>query len=124
MADHNDLGKWGEDEAVSFLERQGYEVLERDWKMGKRDLDIIAVTENRDTLVFVEVKTRQSDDLQEPEEAVDKMKMRNLAVAANAYVKLHDVQQEIRFDIVSVVGRKSHVEQIEHIEDAFNPLLV
>ncbi len=124
MAEHNDLGKWGEDEAANFLERKGYEVLERDWKMGKRDLDIIAVTENRDTLVFVEVKTRRRAELQEPEEAVDKIKMRNLAVAANAYVKLHGVRQELRFDIVSVVGRKSKVEQIEHIENAFNPLLV
>lgn len=124
MAEHNDLGKWGEDEAANFLERKGYEVLERDWKMGKRDLDIIAVTENRDTLVFVEVKTRRRAELQEPEEAVDKIKMRNLAVAANAYVKLHGVRQELRFDIVSVVGRKSEVEQIEHIENAFNPLLV
>ncbi len=124
MAEHNDLGKWGEDEAACFLERQGYVVLERDWKVGKRDLDIIALTESQETLVFVEVKTRQSDDLQEPEEAVDKLKMRNLAIAANAYVKLHDVQLDLRFDIVSVVGKNSQVEQMEHIENAFNPLLI
>lgn len=124
MAEHNDLGKWGEDEAVGFLERQGYIVLERDWKLGKRDLDIIVVNESRDTLVIVEVKTRQNADLQEPEEAVDGKKIRNLAVAANAYVKSHNIQQEVRFDIVSIVGSKPHVERIEHIENAFNPLLI
>lgn len=124
MAEHNDLGKWGEDEAAQFLERKGYVILERDWRMGKRDLDIIALTENQETLVFVEVKTRQSDDLQEPEEAVDNRKMRNLAIAANSYVKLKQVQQDVRFDIVTVLGRGKQVDGIEHIEDAFNPLLI
>lgn len=124
MAEHNDLGKWGEDEAARFLEGRGYVILERDWKLGKRDLDIIALTENQDTLVFVEVKTRQSDDLQEPEEAVDDKKMRNLAIAANSYIKLNQVQQDIRFDIVTVLGKKKQMDSIEHIEDAFNPLLI
>jgi len=124
MAEHNDLGKWGEDEAARFLEGRGYVILERDWKLGKRDLDIIALTENQDTLVFVEVKTRQSDDLQEPEEAVDDKKMRNLAIAANSYIKLNQVQQDIRFDIVTVLGKKKQMNSIEHIEDAFNPLLI
>lgn len=124
MAEHNDLGKWGEDEAARFLERKGYEILERDWKMGKRDLDIIAVTEDRQTLVIVEVKTRKSEEYQEPEEAVNVSKMRNLAIAANAYIKQKELMQEVRFDIVSVVGGQSAVDHIEHIEDAFNPLLI
>lgn len=124
MAEHNDLGKWGEDEAARFLEQKGYEIIEQDWKMGKRDLDIIALNEDRDTVVFVEVKTRSDDDYQEPEEAVDVMKMRNLAIAANAYVKLNNLDWKVRFDIVSVIGCCSHVENIQHFEDAFNPLLV
>lgn len=124
MAEHNELGKWGEDEASSFLQRKGYVILERDWKMGKRDLDIVALSEDQCTLVIVEVKTRQCDDWQEPEEAVDVAKMRNLAIAANRYVKLNQIQQTIRFDIISVVGSIRHVDHIEHIEDAFNPLLI
>lgn len=124
MAEHNDLGKWGEDEAGRYLESRGYVILERDWKCGKRDLDIIALNEEQDTLVFVEVKTRRNDDLQKPEEAVDERKIRNLAVAANSYVKLNKVQQDIRFDIVTVLGKRNQMESIEHIEDAFNPLLV
>ena len=124
MAEHNDLGKWGEDEAALFLERKGYIILERDWKMGKRDLDIIALTEDQQTLAVVEVKTRKSEDYQEPEEAVNCAKMKNLAVATNAYVKLKKVMQEVRFDIVSVVGTPPCADDIIHIEDAFNPLLV
>ena len=109
---------------ISFLEQKGYSILERDWKWGKRDLDIIAVTEDRQTLVFVEVKTRSSEDLQEPEEAVDNAKMKNLAIAANAYVKAMNAMQDIRFDIVSIIGKRKCLERIEHIEDAFNPLLI
>lgn len=124
MAEHNDLGKWGEDEAALYYEDRGYEILERDWKVGKRDIDLIALTENKDTLVFVEVKTRQNNDLQEPEEAVDVKKMRNLAIAANAYVKLHGLDMDVRFDIISVIGKCSCVESIECFEDAFNPLLI
>lgn len=112
MAEHNDLGKWGEDEAALYYEDRGYEILERDWKVGKRDIDLIALTEGKDTLVFVEVKTRQNNDLQEPEEAVDVKKMRNLAIAANAYVKLHGLDMDVRFDIISVIGKCSCVESI------------
>ena len=124
MAEHNDLGKWGEDEAALYYEDRGYEILERDWKVGKRDIDLIALTEDKDTLVFVEVKTRQNNDLQEPEEAVDVKKMRNLAIAANAYVKLHGLDMDVRFDTISVIGKCSCVESIECFEDAFNPLLI
>lgn len=124
MAEHNDLGKWGEDEATLYYEDKGYEILERDWKVGKRDIDLIALTEDKDTLVFVEVKTRQNNDLQEPEEAVDVKKMRNLAIAADAYVKLHGLDMDVRFDIISVIGKCSCVESIECFEDAFNPLLI
>ena len=124
MAEHNDLGKWGEDEAALYYEDRGYEILERDWKVGKRDIDLIALTEDKDTLVFVEVKTRQNNDLQEPEGAVDVKKMRNLAIAANAYVKLHGLDMDVRFDIISVIGKCSCVESIECFEDAFNPLLI
>ena len=87
MAEHNELGKWGEDEATLYLENEGYVVIDRDWKDGKRDLDILAVSPDGKTLVVVEVKTRSGEEYQQPEEAVDAKKMRNLALAANTYVK-------------------------------------
>ena len=104
MAEHNELGKWGEDEATLYLENEGYIVIDRDWKAGKRDLDILAVSPDGKTLVVVEVKTRSGEEYQQPEEAVDVRKMRNLAIAANTYVKEQKVEKELRFDIVTVVG--------------------
>lgn len=87
MAEHNDLGKWGEDEAALYLEDEGYTIIDRDWRLGRRDLDILAYTPDGNTLVVVEVKTRTGEEYQQPEEAVTPGKMRNLAIAANAYVK-------------------------------------
>ena len=69
MAAHNELGKWGEDLASDYLEQKGYTIMERDWKSGRRDIDIIARDGN--IVVFVEVKTRRSSVFGEPEEAID-----------------------------------------------------
>ena len=124
MAEHNELGKWGEDEAASFLEDEGYTVIGRDWKIGRRDLDIIAISPDGDTLVIVEVKTRAEGEYQKPEEAVDKRKMRNLAIAANAYAKECRIDKNMRFDIISIVGKGHQVESLEHLKDAFNPMLI
>ena len=91
-----------------------------------RDLDIVALTEDMLTLVFVEVKTRASDYVVSPEEAVDRQKIRNLGIAANAYVKQNDISLDLRFDLITVVGneRDSTDPVIEHWENAFNPMLV
>lgn len=124
MAEHNELGKWGEDEAELYLKEQGYMVVERDWKIGKRDLDIVAYTPDGKELAVVEVKTRATDDYLRPEQAVDRRKMRNLAIAANAYVKKMRVDKVVRFDIISIVGSCHQVKNLEHIVDAFNPLLI
>lgn len=124
MAEHNDLGAWGEDRAASYLEEQGYVIAERDWTVGKRDLDIIALSDDKKFLVFVEVKTRRDDELAEPEQAVDAAKMRNLAIAANAYIKMNEVDLPVRFDIISIVSKGKEDRRIEHIVDAFNPMLV
>ena len=87
-------------------------------------MDILALSPDGKTLVVVEVKTRSGDEYQQPEEAVDGRKMRNLAIAANAYVKEHQVDKELRFDIISVVGVGHQVEHLEHLKDAFNPMLI
>ncbi len=124
MAKHNDLGKWGEEEAAEFLAKKGYVILERDWRLGHYDLDIVAMTEDSMYLVFVEVKTRQTDEVEDPAQAVDIRKQKNLAFAADKYIKSHPVSQEIRFDIISIVGSPTGEVHIEHIEDAFNPMLI
>ncbi len=123
MARHNDIGKWGEDLAAETLLGKGYAIVARDWKSGHRDIDIIARSPDNRTIVFVEVKTRTQDVVLKPEDAVDEKKIRNLAYAADNYVKMFEVVDELRFDLISIVGENPEVAKVEHIVDAFNPLL-
>ena len=124
MARHNELGKAGEDFAASYLEHAGYGIIERDWRQGSRDIDIVARTEDGTTVVFVEVKTRSSDAIVRPEDAVDARKIRNLGRAADAYVKERAIWDELRFDLINIVGTAPENFKLEHVIDAFNPLLV
>ena len=85
MAEHNELGRWGERKATEYLEAQGYTIWERNWHTGHRDIDIIAYKDN--TLVIVEVKTRRNNVFMEPEMAVNRKKAHSIMIAANLYVK-------------------------------------
>ena len=115
MAAHNELGKWGEDTAAEFLQRNGYQIIERDWKSGRRDIDIIATDGSE--VVFVEVKTRRNRLYGDPEEAVDYHKLQNLQQAISHYVKFRNIRQDIRFDIISVVGTIGSEPDIQHIQN-------
>lgn len=115
MAAHNELGQWGEGLAAAYLQEKGYEILERDWKSGHHDLDIIAKDDS--TLVFVEVKTRRSRLFGDPEEAVDYKKRQSLQLAINHYVKSHRCSRQVRFDIISIVGTIGSKPEIDHIID-------
>jgi putative endonuclease len=115
MAAHNELGKWGEDMAAAYLLEKGYSILERDWKSGHHDLDIIAQEGN--TLVVVEVKTRRNRLFGDPEEAIDYKKRRSLLSAINHYAKTHHTCRSVRFDVISVVGMIGTTPEIDHIKD-------
>ena len=115
MAAHNELGKWGEDLAARYLQQRGYVIVERDWRSGHRDIDIVAL--DGDTAVFVEVKTRRSRFFGEPEEAIDYRKRLSLQTAISHYVKMRHINCEIRFDIVTVVGTMDSEPEIDHIKD-------
>ena len=104
MAAHNELGQWGEDLAAAYLQGKGYQIVERDWKSGRRDIDIIARNE-AGTIVFVEVKTRRSRVFGEPEESIDFRKLQSLQLAINHYIKSHRINGKVRFDIISKVPR-------------------
>ena len=119
MAQHNELGKWGEDMAAKFLEEKGYHIVARDWKDNHKDIDIVAI--DTDTLVFVEVKTRRNDYFLQPEQAVNGKKIKNITLAANRFIKMHQIDLQIRFDIISIVGTDESNCKINHIEDAFLP---
>ncbi|MBQ8968529.1 MAG: YraN family protein [Bacteroidaceae bacterium] len=112
---HNDFGRWGEEVAADYLESKGYRILERDWRSGHRDIDIVA--RNVDSVIFVEVKTRRTNDFGEPYEAVNYQKKRNLLSAINHYIKYKHLDLHARFDIISIVAQDMAEPEIKHIED-------
>ncbi len=116
MADHNDLGKLGEEIAADFLITNGYEILETNWIFQKAEVDIIAIKEN--ILSVVEVKTRTSSDFGLPQDFVKPKKVKLLVKAINEYILLNDMDVEVRFDIISILVINK-VPEIEHLEDAF-----
>jgi putative endonuclease len=118
MAEHNDLGKEGEERAVAFMAREGYEILEQNWMYNHKEIDLIACKDN--LLIIVEIKTRSTDDWEHPEEAITDRKIRYLVDATEAYIIENDLDMEVRFDVISVIphGREW---KIEHIKEAFYP---
>ena len=119
MIEPHQLGRLGEELAAEYIIKKGYQILERNWHSGHKEIDIIAL--DGTTLVVVEVKTRKSDDYGEPNIAVGKDKQRFLIWAADAYVRKRQLEVDVRFDIISIVISDDEPE-IEHIEDAFIPL--
>ena len=116
MASHNDLGKKGEALAEEYLSRNGYQILAKNWRYLKAEIDLIAQKE--DTLAIVEVKTRSSVDIVSPEAAVNKKKIKLLVAAANEYVIQQNLDVEVRFDIISI-HKKGEKYNLNHIKDAF-----
>ena len=116
MADHNDLGKLGEELAVDFLQQNGYEILETNWVFQKAEIDIIAQKVN--ILAVVEVKTRSSIEFGLPQDFVKPKKIQLLVKAVNEYVIANDLDVEVRFDIIAI-HKDAKDFSIEHIEEAF-----
>lgn len=120
MAQHNELGKKGEELAVKHLQQNGYEILDRNWEYQKAEIDIIAKKEN--ILAVVEVKTRSSLDFGSPQDFVKQKKIRLLIKAVNAYIndreKDFEDDLEIRFDIIAI-HKTEEILAIEHLTDAF-----
>ena len=104
MAQHNELGQWGEAQAARFLQQ------------GHRDIDLIALDGN--VIVFVEVKTRRNNNFTEPIDAVNYHKLQNLRRAINHYIKYRHVNNAVRFDIIGIVGTPEEgAPKIEHFVD-------
>lgn len=104
--------------AGRYLLGKGYAVLHYNWRSGHKEIDIIA--RQRDVLVFVEVKSRSSEEFGSAADAVDYKKIKRLISAAESYILRNRVDLKFRFDIVTVVGN-CEPYRIEHIEDAFHP---
>ncbi len=117
MAQHLETGKEGEDKASEFLAGKGYEIMARNYRHRHAEIDIIA--KKAKMLIFVEVKTRRNLSYGFPEDFVDYAKTRLIMKAAENYIFEIDWQQDIRFDIVSVIINQNET-RIKHIEDAFS----
>jgi putative endonuclease len=120
MAESHDLGQKGEDLAADHLKKAGFNILFRNWKWGKHEIDLIA--ENHDFVVFVEVKTRTVDYQMHPVTAVTREKQKSIIFAADGYLKKFNIDKESRFDIITIIKSGEKFE-IDHIEDAFYPTL-
>ncbi|ARV09563.1 hypothetical protein BTO05_07880 [Winogradskyella sp. PC-19] len=116
MAQHNELGKKGEQLAVDFLLKDDYEIVERNYRFEKAEVDIIA--QKKDILAIVEVKTRSTTDFGNPQDFVKPKQIKNLVKAVDEYVTVNDLDVEVRFDIIAIVKEKGKFK-IEHLENAF-----
>jgi putative endonuclease len=113
-----ELGKKGEEKALRFLKKRGYRIIEKNYVCKMGEMDIIA--REKDTLAFVEVKTRTSTEFGPPQMAVTASKQRQLSKVALNYLKekqLEDVKA--RFDVVAIL-LEGKGEEIELIRDAFD----
>ena len=118
----NPIAIIGEKEAAKMLEAKGFRIVERNWRMGHLEVDLIA--ESKNEIVFAEVKARTStfgDRM--PEEYVDEDKKRRMTAAANAYIKYRKIEKLPRFDIIGILVNPNTSEIIYrgHLENAFQP---
>lgn len=120
MAESHNLGQKGEDLATDHLKKAGFKILSRNWKWGKHEIDIIA--ENKDLIVFVEVKTRTDDYQMHPVTAVTSEKQRSIIYSADGYLQKFNINKEGRFDVITII-KTGESFQIDHIEGAFYPTL-
>ena len=114
-----DLGNIGENIAIELLLSKGYNILERNWRFRKAEIDIICKKDN--ILVFVEVKSKSYKYFGEPEESISVYKENLIIDAGNQYMLSVNHMWEIRFDIISVIFDKNNNATITHFKDAFFP---
>ncbi len=111
------IGNYAEDAAVDYLRREGFMILERNWRSGQLEIDIIA--QRWDTIHFVEVKSRAIGGWSSPEEAIDKRKINALRRGARAYLAYHRIALQYQFDMVAVETLQGKIEELRYIERIF-----
>ena len=116
MAQHNQLGKKGEELAVDFLLKKGYEIIERNYRFDKAEVDIIA--KKGETLAIIEVKTRSTSDFGDPQDFLKTKQIQRIVKAVDEYVLVNKLDVEVQFDIITIV-KESTGFLIEHLENAF-----
>ena len=117
MAKHNDVGQFGEELAFNFLLKKGYQILNRNWRWGKAEIDLIAT--HKGQMIFVEVKTRNNNKFGWPEQNIHIAKQRLLFQAASEFMYQNNYENEFRFDVIAIILEPNL--EIKHLEDAFFP---
>jgi putative endonuclease len=117
---HIELGNLGEKMALDFLQKKNFTIHSCNYRFKKNEVDIIA--ENDGKLIVVEVKTRETAEIGEPYKAVTRSKQRHIITVVDYYVKEKNIDLEVQFDVISIV-HNSYRTKIEHIENAFFPIL-
>ena len=120
MAHHHDFGNLAEKLAAAHLEEMGYDILRRNYRYQRAEIDIIAEYDNE--IIIVEVKARSTGFFMEPEEAVNRKKIRSIVMAADHFMESENRKQEVRFDIITVVTEENGKYTINHIIDAFQSI--
>lgn len=120
MAKHYDFGKEAEKLAISFLEKKGYRIIAQNYRYLKAEIDIIA--EFNGQIIVVEVKARSNDIFTEPQEAVNKKKIKLLTLATHHFLENNSMDKEVRFDIIAILAITNQPPKIHHIENAFESI--
>lgn len=116
MTERQQRGAIGEQAAVDYLRQNGFMIIERNWRAGKSEIDIIA--SRYDELHFVEVKTRKFGTMTAPEDALTEQKARAMRRAASAYMAQHSCMLEPRFSLVAIEMIGERVEALRFVQDA------
>ena len=114
MGAHLETGRNGEQLATDWLQAAGFRVLERNWRYGRREIDIIACKSG--VLHFIEVKTSRGETFGMPELRVTRSKFRSLCCAAEAYLEEQPQCKQVQFDIVAIIIRFGGTD-IQLLED-------
>lgn len=94
------LGKIGEEKAIEFLKKNGYKIIDRNFRTKIGEIDIIC--KKKREIVFIEVKTRSSDDFGLPEEAVNEKKLKRMEKVAYLYMELKKINSPFKFEVLSI----------------------
>jgi len=119
-APHLQTGEKGENIACEYLLNKGFTLIEKNWRFKRTEIDIIA--KEKDTVVFIEVKTRSNTKFGFPEVFVSVKKQKDICFAANHYLESNNLDNKVRFDIIAI-NRIPNNWEIEHLEDAFFPMV-
>lgn len=117
---HIELGKAGEHIAAEYLRKKHHRIIATNFRFRRGEIDIISLHNNK--LVATEVKTRETAQFGSPYAAVSRTKQRQIISVMNAFIEQSKHKEDVQFDVVSIVLGPSKTE-IEHIEDAFYPLI-